>query len=165
MSQTVQPELEILNEVKTTDDVKVLDSSLDLLINALYKPRKEFDSILESQISSKEAGLLRKTFNSDPENKIKTKEILKDLKEKLQNLKVLKLTLAFDPTEKIIKEISEWIKKNLGDGIVMEIEKDRTIIGGAIVVFQGIYKDYTLAKTLEEELGKNKEEILKLISN
>ena len=81
-------------------------------------------------------------------------------KEEIKNLKIAKITLAIDPSEDTISLISDWINKNLGDGIILDLSKDESILGGVIISIDGVYKDQSLKKNLEELFIKRKSEIL-----
>ena len=70
------------------------------------------------------------------------------------------MSLAIDPTPETIDRLFDWVKKNLGEGIVLDIDKDESILGGAIISFDGIYNDLSLRKTLEGIFQTKKDEIM-----
>ena len=90
-------------------------------------------------------------------------KLLFEIKQEISKVKVLKLYLAIDPTPQIIENTSSWVKENLGEDVVLDIERDETILGGAIISFDGQYKDFSLRKTLDEIFKSKRNEVFALI--
>jgi F0F1-type ATP synthase delta subunit len=68
--------------------------------------------------------------------------------------------LAFDPTRRTIERIHNFVKENIGIGYILDIEIYHDVLGGAIVIFNGKYKDFTLKKNLEEVYRLRRSEVL-----
>jgi F0F1-type ATP synthase delta subunit len=64
------------------------------------------------------------------------------------------LTLAFTPTESFRKKISAWLQKEIGRPLFLKITVDKTILGGAIIIYNGRYQDASLRKKLDERLSR-----------
>lgn len=62
------------------------------------------------------------------------------------------LTLAFLPSKSLVKKLALWFKKNFGSKVVLDIQVDPKILGGAILSFNGYYRDFSLKKKLERKL-------------
>ena len=76
----------------------------------------------------------------------------------LKKLKVIKLVLAFDPTRKTIENIHNFVKNIAGIGYILDIEISEDVLGGAVIIFNGKYYDFTLKKSIEDTFEvKNKE--------
>ena len=84
----------------------------------------------------------------------------KTLKELLKKLKVIKLVLAFDPTRKTIENIHNFVKNIAGIGYILDIEISEDVLGGAVIIFNGKYYDFTLKKSIEDTFGTKNKEIL-----
>jgi F0F1-type ATP synthase delta subunit len=160
---------DILIHVKTIDQGRELSSEIDILINSLFKTEnnafeKALDSVtvLTSQMLISALGGLKNNINWD---KQMITEYLTGLKEELQKLKTLKLSLAFEPSKDLIDHLFIWIIKNLGYGIILDIQKDKTILGGAIIEFEGKYEDLSLKKALDEVFGTKRMEITDLLNS
>lgn len=155
---------DILKSTKTVSQAEQLSAEIDQLLTSLYhEGKKEFEKALVS-IRAEIAQIIKEELISkDPkiENKEMIKEFLTQLKERLQSLKTINLTLAFSPPQQIINNIYEWINKNVGDGYVLDIEVNQDIIGGAKITFQGRYLDLSLKKTLEQVFKNKRKEITK----
>jgi F0F1-type ATP synthase delta subunit len=98
--------------------------------------------------------------NLDINNKDTFVSFFQTLKILIKKLKVIKLVLAFDPTRRTIERIHNFVKENIGIGYVLDIEVYHEVLGGAIVIFNGKYKDFTLKKNLEEVCRSRRNEIL-----
>lgn len=157
------PYQEILSEIQTKEEARELSFLIDTLLADIYKTNKKaVEKDLEKSLSQKIYQKIIKTMGTDY-TLSDVKQFLTELKENLQKLKILNLTLAIQPTAALIKEISLWIKENLGEGIILGIEKDKDIMGGAIISFEGSYKDYSLRKVYEEKINQSK--LISLLNN
>lgn len=145
----------ILEKVRTKEEANLLLSEIDLILSTLFTSRKKLEKVLTKEIRLTTYAALRKDFLDKEVSPSKIKELLNELSEKLKKLKILEVTMAFEPTQDIINNIHNWVKENLGDDGILDIKLDKSILGGAIIVFKGLYKDYTLKKQLEG-LFKNK---------
>lgn len=160
---------DILRHVKTVDQARGLSSEIDVLLDSLFKTdNKAFEKALNS-ISAIDAEVLKSAFgglknNISPNNLSTIKEYLTQLKEEIQKLKILKLSLAFDPSEDTIGNLFTWVWENLGERHILDIQKDQTILGGAIIEFEGKYKDLSLKKKLDEVFATKREEITEIIA-
>ena len=65
-------------------------------------------------------------------------------------LPVLKIHLAFLPTPSFIKELSDWLKRNLKRKVLLDVEVNPAIVGGAILEYKGKYLDLSLRRELEK---------------
>lgn len=159
---------DILRQIKTIDQARSLNIEIDILIQDLFKIEDNFFEKALNSISAITSQMLRDAFlkeNISFENKTMIKEYLIGLKEQLQNLKTIKLSVSFEPSLNSIDNIFSWVLKNQGTGIVLDIKTDKTILGGTTIEFEGRYKDFSLKKTLEEAFANKREEILKLYEN
>lgn len=84
------------------------------------------------------------------------------LKGLLKKFKVIKLVLAFCPSNKMLENIHNFIKETLGIGYILDIEILEEVLGGAIVIFNGKYYDFTLKKRIEDAFTLKNREILHL---
>lgn len=145
---------DILKSLKTVEEAEEFSSQIDILLKNLFKTQAQpLEESLKKLIDLKTSGIIKQAIKDkdiDPSDHAAIENLLNDIKEEIQKLKVLKLCLAFNPTTEIIEDIFDWVLKNIGNGIILDIEKDESIIGGAIIVFEGRYKDLTIRKRFEE---------------
>jgi len=155
---------DILEYIKTIDQLEDFSLEIDTVLSGLFKTgNKNIDEVLGKTVGESTADTLRKIIKK---NKIDSLDyssldkLLNNLKEELKKIKVLKISLAIDPSKEQIEHIFNWVKENLGEGIILDIDKDESMLGGAVISFNGQYKDFSLKRTLEEIFKNKKAEIM-----
>ena len=143
---------EILESVITKKDLDLLWQEVDILLASSYKEGKEnFDSALKEKVRYTTASLIKDELNKIDLNKV---DYLKGLHQCLTKFSLLKLTLAREPSERSLLTIIDWARNNISINIVIDINIDESIISGAIIIFQGKYKDFSLRKRFAETIAK-----------
>ena len=79
-------------------------------------------------------------------------KFLRDLMTYLQNLPVVKVTVAFESTHSYVMKLNNQISGYLGKKCILEMIIDEDVIGGAIIEFNGKMSDQTLKIKLHDEL-------------
>lgn len=87
-------------------------------------------------------------------------EFTENLKAEFGKLRVLKLYMAFEPSEKFLESIKNWVEEKVGEDIILEIQEDLGVLGGARLVFEGKFKEITLAHLIDSFFKEQREEIL-----
>jgi len=144
---------DLITSLKTTQDVASFVSEIDTLVYAFFKSEKSSTENALSSISADSARKIMQVFSKNNLNindKDTVVNFFNTLKELLKRLKVIKLVLAFDPTRKTIENIHNFVKDTVGAGYILDIEVSGEVLGGAIVIFNGKYNDFTLKKRVEE---------------
>lgn len=149
--------------VKTKEEGELLDSEIDLMLDSLFNNSKNFEDLLLKKVRQSTYNAIKPELEQFGTDHTSIKEFLSKIKYQLKKLKVLEISIAFEPTSKLSNDICSWIKENLGEEFVPDIKIDPTILGGAIIVFEGLYKDYTLKKTLQDTFEKKRNEIIKTL--
>lgn len=159
---------DLITSLKTTREVDDLSSEIDILMSALFKSEKVSLQKALTSITLNSANRITaifEKFNLDMTDKGLIRDFLDTLTKLIKKFKVIKLTLAFDPTGETIDNIHEFVSENIGIGYVLDIEVLEGIYGGAVIMFNGKYKDFTLRKTLEETFRDNRRVILNLFQD
>lgn len=157
---------DLITSLKTTREVEELSSEIDTIESALFNSEKVLLEKMLGSISEASAKRITEIFlknNLDMTDKEEIRDFLDTLKDLIRKFKVIKIILAFDPTRATIKNIHEYISVNIGIGYILDIEVLESVLAGAIVIFNGQYKDFTLRKSLEEAFTNKSEEILNFI--
>ena len=154
---------DLITSLKTTQEVESFVSEIDTLMFEFYNTKgllihKALDSISFGTVGKIMQAFLKN--NLDINNKDTFVSFFQTLKILIKKLKVIKLVLAFDPTRITIEKIHNFVKENIGMGYILDIEVYHDVLGGAIVIFNGKYKDFTLKKNLEEIYRLRRSEIL-----
>lgn len=156
MKKDVLIYFDLITSLKTTQEVASFISEIDT-----FMLEKTLDSI-----STSSAKKITETFSKnklDINNKDVVTGFFEILKDLLKKFKIIKLVLAFDPTHKTIENIHNFVKNNVGIGYILDIEVSQDVLAGAIVIYNGKYKDYTLRKSLEDAFETKGEKMLSLL--
>jgi len=144
---------DLMTSLKTTREVENFTSEIDNLKLTFFdckgKSIKDGLCTISSGYAEKIAQIFKKN-NLDINDKDAFSSFLETLKGLIKKFKVVKLVLAFDPAEKTITRIHNFVKEIIGIGYILDIEVSRNVLGGAIVEFDGKYKDFSLRKKIED---------------
>lgn len=153
---------EILDKVRTKQEAVYLKGEIDLLLKAIYQSKEtNFQEVLDKNVRSWVSELLRKGIEKSA---INNEPYLKGLKRELSDLKSLNLTIAFEPTEKNLHRLHNWVLDNLGKGIVLEIIVNANILGGSIISYQGKFFDSSVRNKLRNVFRPDNKMLTKLLS-
>lgn len=89
-----------------------------------------------------------------PTTEAKQLKFLKDLVSYLKSLPVVRVTLAFAPTDTFLTKISNDISSLLSRKAIIDLTVDEYIVGGAVFEYGGKLNRQTLDAKLEEVLAK-----------
>lgn len=141
---------EITNLVTTKDDLKQMLDQLDFLDAALYVTKVDaFDICLANKVSKSFSSLISKLITQEDKALV-----LKKIRENLGQIKTVELTLSMDPSQKLIDKITDLLSSSLTQKAAIDIKIDPSIIGGAIVIFNGKYYDGSLKTKLKQILSE-----------
>jgi hypothetical protein len=135
----------ILAQIKTDKDKELLLEELDVLKTGLYDLKDGFEKAL-SKVRQGTADLMREALVNAAVDKT---QFLEGLETELEKVRTLKLTLAFEPSEEFVSQLYQWTLSNIQPGIILDFEKDKSLLGGVVIEYEGLYKDYSLRKVLE----------------
>lgn len=139
----------IAEDILTKQDLVYLLDDIAQLKNSLYQ---EGQSSLEQTAKSPAGAKLVKILKQkDLKNKNNEQEnFLKDFEQYLKNIPQVKLTLAFTPSDSFTKKISHWLEQQTDQKIILDLTIDHTIVGGAIIEYQGQHRNFALAKSIKQ---------------
>ena len=141
---------------------------LEEFVATFFVPKEQKEVVLLFDRMPNGIGqLLKEAFLKEPitaQNESAVKKQVEKLQDKLKTCKIIQLTLAFQPDEPTINVFSEWVKKNINPTTLIDLQFDKTIVGGTLLVADGVYKDYSIRKALSNKFQLQKEEIIKLIT-
>ena len=163
ISDTILP---LIRTVRTREEKDMLRDQMIMLEGALFRSESQgYEKILKTRLPEHIAAAMRDILSrpSLKESPEATRKLFHELKDTIDALSLLKISLAFNPSEEMIQRLHEWIQKNLGVGVVLDISYDASILGGARIIFQGKYKELTLSQMITDTLAKEKTDVFKLI--
>jgi len=159
----------ILSEIKTKEEANTLSEEIDLLRSSLYEGNDQSKSggnaeSFSQTLSSNIRKNISKAISEDlKQSTVSLEQFLDDLQKTIENLPVLTLTLAFEPTGETAIKITNWTSNNLGDKVIIDFDFDKRIVGGAIISYQGQYRDFSLKKAITKSFETNNEEYWKIV--
>lgn len=157
----------IIQKTRTVDDVRILRVGVEALEMNLYGVGiKSWHNVLDKVLPEKFSVQLKDLIAQLPvEQQPETiRELLADLKNAISKFRLLKIDLAFEPTNEVIDQLNFWVDEKLGLEVVLDIGYEKTLIGGARIIFAGRYGDFSAAKSLADILRREKKNILKEIT-
>lgn len=154
----------IISSLRTTEERDALYEAIGDLEVEQYRVGGPEEGEILKRVSSSTAALLESILRGHSLNKnhIQKKDFLKNLRDRLKALRVLKIDLAFEPKPLFLNKLSTWVKKNVGEDTLLEIGFDKTLVGGARIIFGGRYIEETLEKLLMREFEANRNIIVGL---
>lgn len=153
---------EILARLRTKEEALQLEHEVDLLIESLYKTGGgSFDEALQKHIRGGVANAIKTSLERE---KIPKDEFFDGLKNELKKLRVLKLALAFEPSDATIDKIHNWVNNNIGAGVILEFTSSPSILAGAVVIYKGEYRDYSLRSKFKGGFEQSRKKIFEILS-
>ncbi|KKU63082.1 MAG: hypothetical protein UX87_C0035G0005 [Candidatus Amesbacteria bacterium GW2011_GWA1_47_16] len=147
--------------VQTRRDLGILMSQLELLEQSLYKTGEEhFDAVVDSRITNDIAEMIKRDLSVEKGQEINTRrEYLRELKKTLLSIKQIRVTLAINPTRKLIEKIHNKITRFCGYTVILDIKVDPSLLAGITIAYEGKYLDYTFMKKWREFIKQKLEKI------
>ena len=146
----------LIDLTKTTEDVVNLEGEIDLILQSLYHVDVyKLEDVLNKFVRIRVATEINKLIHLHPDSsRDEIKSILTRAYRTICALPVLRLTLAFEPSELVIGNISYWARQNLEPGILLDLSLERRLVGGVILAYKGKFYDFSLKKKLKEIFDK-----------
>lgn len=159
---------EISKDLRTVQEADDFCSEIDTVLKNFYKvENKNLDEVLAKSAGTFTSNLIKKLLSDNkisPTDTASCEKILTQTRDEVKKMKIVKITLAIDPSSVIISHISDWINQNLEANTLLDIDKDEKILGGAVISINGKYKDFSLRKSLAEVFTRKKNELIGSIS-
>jgi len=153
---------DIYTEIYLKEDADLLSEELDRLLEAMYSGQvKDFENILYENVRISVADKIKELVG---DKEVDKEELLRGVKDNINKLKLLRITISFEPTRGSLTRIAKWAKQNISKYIIIDYSYDKDIVGGVVVEFEGGYKDYSIKKNFDEFILKEKEEIISLLN-
>jgi hypothetical protein len=151
---------DFIAQIRTVEEMYQLQEEIELLKECLdTKDNWDLETSLSGKVRAKFAEIFRKGLSGSSDRL----SYLNGLSDNLNALKVLKMTLAFEPTSSFIDKLNYFVRQNAGKDIILDIISDPTIGGGAIITYEGNYRDFSLVRFMEIELVQRRTDIIKIL--
>lgn len=147
---------DILTLVRTKDEANEFQKQLDNLLSFLFTD-VSFDTLLRKHISYEKQEKLLTIFSNnhiDTRQPAAIQNCLQEIKKIIAQIPVLTLTIAFAPKQQLLEILATWFLVHAKKPVLLHIIVDKNLIGGAIIEYKGLLKDYSLKKILQEKYEK-----------
>lgn len=169
MNEKNKTEFELSGAIKTVRQAEDFCAEISFILNNLYNVgNTSIDQILTKHSSKATAGIIKKILINNkvlPTDFSNAEKILNALIDQVKRMKIIKLTLAIDPNDELVGKISAWVNENMEKNTLLDISRDESILGGAILSIDGVYKDFSLKKKLSDIFVDKKQELFSNISS
>lgn len=149
----------IYENIYTLAELQLFYKEIDTIVSNLYHENTNLEHSLTELVSpEKKEKLLSylKDGDVDISKQIKVQEALLKLKTIGESIPMVSMVLAFEPTEQILKNLSLWFSRNLNKKVLFSISLERQELGGAYITYNGLYKDLTVSKKVDEYFNNQK---------
>jgi len=142
-----------IERTNTKEQLSVLTDQIEEAMRWIYKGG---EVPLNERIAGKTSEDFRQILDGlEKESKFPTgleaqAAFLKRLKKYLADLPVIKLTTAFAPSEEFLADLGQRLRGEIGQKVILEIIVKEEIVGGAVIEYGGEYRDFSLARKLDE---------------
>jgi len=89
-----------------------------------------------------------------PRNLDQQSLFLEKFKKYLQSLPEIKLEIAFLPSRKFLSRINQWLEEEFGQKVILDLIINPEIVGGAIIEYQGNWRDFSLRKEIDKLISQ-----------
>jgi len=149
-----------LKNVATREDIEVLIAEISRLLSSTYSSEKDsFLGTLKEDIGAlcaENISEVMKDRGISPNSMKEVREFLNKFREDLKDVEYIRLVVPFEMSPSFVQEVFEWVKNNVGSSTFLDIERNRELMGGPVVIFRGKYVDMTMKKTFEDNEGELK---------
>jgi len=151
---------DIFTKIKTKESLELLMEELQLILKSFYEAKAED---LNSVLTYKVRSFVSDFFKNKISDTLNPEAYIKEIIEKGQKLQTVKLFLAFEPSEGAIDHFYSFITSACGSHVLLDISCDPSLIGGAVIIFKGQYRDFSFRKIFQKEFSEEQQNLLKLL--
>ena len=141
------------NKIITKKDLVYYIEAISQLRSSVFKNEK----MKKSEVNKETLNILNLLEkNNIAINSQKAYMFLGELRKYLLSLPEIKMKIAFQPDYDFLIRISQLLEKYIGRKIILNIIFDPGIVGGAIIEYQGRYRNFSLAKEIDKVISQKK---------
>ena len=123
---------EILKQIMSDESAEIIIEAIDTLRDSMYKMNSDVKDLPQSEIWN----LIMKKFADVKNNQA---EWLTELKDAIKKMRKLRLEVAVRLDEESHQEIWGWVKRNVGEDVVTQMQINPALMAGARIIWEGKY--------------------------
>ena len=152
---------QILESIRTTEDRQILYDEIEILSNSLYgKDEQVFEAALNSSVRFWVGEIIK----SESQNVGKQDYIL-NIKNQLDKFESVKLEIAYEPSRSSLDRFHSNLKKYIGKPALLDLSINKHIVGGAVIIYKGNFRDFSMRKLYDAEVSGLKSRVLQILSS
>lgn len=124
---------ELFERIITVNDLEHFTAEVDRSIESMYD--------MENNVNLKNRSELEERFSN--------------IKELARKIPVLTIFTAVSLPYLTIVEIANWLKRNVKNKVILNVVLDSSLLGGSVLLYKGIYKDFSLISEVSKLHKKN----------
>lgn len=149
--------LDLLDIVKTRKEAVTLVSNLEQIAASSFEakedPLAKMKEVFPADIYDKVVALC-KEHTISLGNREAVDAFANRIEMVTEHMPVIYLYLAFAPTDKVVQNISQWFLSYLNIPVLLDFSIKKELIAGAVILYNGKYKNLSFQKKLEEFMTK-----------
>jgi hypothetical protein len=153
----------ILTRIRPVEDAEQLRDEADVLLSRIYEDSgKGLENALRSEVRLWLSEILESEFQKEG---CDIEDYLRGLKNELDNISRVEIFLGFEPTLSNIDKFYSSVSDVLGDRFVLDVKYRAEILGGAVLVYKGKYKDCSLNLMFDSYFEINRDKLMEKIKS
>lgn len=147
--------LDLSDFITTKGEANDFLARITAISDKVYQTDFHFKNAITEQFGVAKADrflTLLRDNNINAESLSAVKDFLQKIQEQVSKLPVLTITMAFEPSEKTLKDLSEWFLVNVKKQMVFDITVDRSLVAGATITYNGKFTDFSIRPTFQRIL-------------
>jgi len=152
---------DLSKKIVTKEDLNFLLEEINLLEQFIFKNA-------DTPLSERAKGKLKSGFiiyleklerdGLIPKSLSQQLAFWEEIKKFIQEIPQVKLEVAFDPSEDFLLKIKKWLREETHKELILDLTINRLIAGGSIIEYQGQYRNFSLAKKIDELIAQKNHE-------
>lgn len=137
----------LLDKIITKKDAQELAENFDILEKKMFSRHGDWKELLRAHVRADFYNILN---NVSGEKELA--DVFNKFRKEIESLDSVRMDIAFEPTYEFLIKISEWITREAGHRVVLDINVAKKLIGGLQISFKGRFADASLEKKLKDSL-------------
>lgn len=147
--------METINDyMYTVEQAAEFLKKLDTFMHAAYSKKDPMQVHMDMVFAPAEKQYLLKVLSTAPLTATESQHLqntLESLSQYIQKIPVCSIITAYNLSVEQSDRIRDWFRFTFDKPFLISLSVNQKLIGGAVIEFQGKYKNYSLQKLIEEK--------------
>lgn len=137
----------LFNKIITKNDAIELAENFDAVEKKIFLRHGDWKELLKTQIGADFYYIL-----SEAADEKELLSIFWKFHKTIPAIDIARIDVAFEPTYEFLSKISEWISREAGHKVILDVNISKKLIGGLQISLKGLFADFTLEKKIKDFL-------------